>query len=109
LAPLSTSIGSAGKGALTSLRRARRPTSMRTCPIDQLGKNGGCDEPRQNDTLLIGIGIVLSACVVEPGYNAYGYGYGYNYPVYGSLNFDYWGGCCRHDFHDRGDHGFGHR
>ena len=57
--------------------------------------------------LLIGIGIVLSACVVEPGYNAYGYGYGY--PVYGSLNFDYWGGCCRHDFHDRGDHGFGHR
>ena len=59
--------------------------------------------------LLIGIGIVLSACVVEPGYNAYGYGYGYNYPVYSSLNFDYWGGCCRHDFHDRGDHGFGHR
>jgi hypothetical protein len=58
--------------------------------------------------LLIGIGIVLSACAADSGYDASAYDY--NYPIYGYLDFDYWGGCCdrdRHEFHDRDDHGFG--
>lgn len=65
--------------------------------------------------LLIGVGIALSACAADSDYagNAgyTGYTYDYNYPAYGSLDFDYWGGCCgdHHGFgdHGSGDHGFG--
>jgi hypothetical protein len=45
--------------------------------------------------LLIGIGLFLSACAVEPDYGAPAYTYdGYADPIYGSLDFDYggWGG-----------------
>jgi hypothetical protein len=64
--------------------------------------------------LLIGIGLFLSACAVEPDYSDYGApDYAYTDPVYGSLDFDYggwgggWGGF-RHFDHDHGHDGFGH-
>jgi len=70
--------------------------------------------------LLIGIGLFLSACAVEPDYSDYGApDYAYTDPIYGSLDFDYggwgggWGGF-RHFDHDHGFHGghdhggFGH-
>jgi hypothetical protein len=67
--------------------------------------------------LLIGIGLFLSACAVEPDYSDYGApDYAYTDPVYGSLDFDYggWGGGWGghgwdhgHGFHG-GHGGFGH-
>ena len=55
--------------------------------------------------LLIGIGLSLSACAVQPG----GYVYdGYpDYPVYGSFDFDYggWGGWHHGWDHSHWDHG----
>jgi hypothetical protein len=64
--------------------------------------------------LLIGIGLFLSACAVEPGYGAPDYAY--SDPVYGSVDFDSggWGGWHHgwdhgHFDHDHGfDGGFGH-
>jgi hypothetical protein len=69
--------------------------------------------------LLIGVGLFLSACAVEPDYGAPGYAY--TDPVYGSVDFDYggWGGGWGHGWghghfdHDHGFHGgsgrgFGH-
>jgi len=63
--------------------------------------------------VLIGIGLFLSACAVEPGYGAPAYGYdGYPYdPIYGSFDFDYggWDGGHHgwdHGGWDHGDHGF---
>jgi hypothetical protein len=53
--------------------------------------------------LLIGFGILLSACAVEPDYGPPGYGYAD--PVYGSLDFDY-GGWDGWGFRHHGsDHG----
>jgi len=63
--------------------------------------------------LLIGIGLFLSACAVEPDYSDYGApDYAYTDPIYGSLDFDYggWGGHGwdhGHGFHG-GHGGFGH-
>lgn len=74
-------------------------------------------------TLLIGIGLLLSACAVEPGYGVPSYAY--TDPVYGSVDFDYgdgwgggWGGWHHgwahghfdhdHGFHGGIGHGFGH-
>jgi hypothetical protein len=53
--------------------------------------------------LLIGIGLFLSACAVEPDYGAPAYAY--DDPIYGSLDFDYggWGGGWHHGW----DHGHG--
>jgi hypothetical protein len=71
--------------------------------------------------ILIGIGLLLSACAVEPDYGAPDYAY--TDPVYGSLDFDYggwggWGGWHHgwdhgnfdhgHGFHGGIGHGFGH-
>jgi hypothetical protein len=57
--------------------------------------------------LLIGIGLFLSACAVEPDYGAPAYAYGD--PNYGSLDFDYggWGGGWHHGW-DRGRGDYGH-
>ena len=54
-------------------------------------------------SLLIGTGLVLSACAVEPDYGAPNYAY--TDPVYGSLDFDYggWGSGWHHSW----DHGHG--
>jgi hypothetical protein len=55
--------------------------------------------------LLIGIGLFLSACAVQPG----GYVYdGYpSYPVYGAFDFDYggWGGWHHGWDHSHWNHG----
>jgi hypothetical protein len=58
--------------------------------------------------LLIGSGLLLSACASEPDYAAPAYAYDYpDYP-YGSLDFDYWGGGgWGHDHRGGGDHGHG--
>jgi len=53
--------------------------------------------------LLIGIGFLLSACAADPGYDPTAYRYDYDYPLYGSPDYDYWGGCG--DWHRRWDHG----
>ena len=56
--------------------------------------------------LLIGLGLLLSACAAEPDYGAPGYAYGY--PIEGGLDFDYvggWGGW-HHDWAHR-DHAHG--
>jgi hypothetical protein len=65
--------------------------------------------------LLIGVGLFLSACAADPGYDpptyAYGYSYPYPYPVDGSLYFDYggWGGWHHGWDHGHWDHaGWGH-
>ena len=65
--------------------------------------------------LLLGIGLAVSACAVEPDYGSPAYG-AYPEPVYGSLDFDYggWGGGHHGWDHGHGDHGhvahagFGH-
>ena len=57
--------------------------------------------------LLIGTGLFLSACAVEPNYGAPDYAY--PGPIYGSLDFDDGGfGHFHHDhgFHDGFVHGF---
>jgi hypothetical protein len=64
---------------------------------------------------LIGIGLFLSACAVEPEYGPPAYGYdGYaDDPIYGSLFFDDggWDGGHHgwdHRHEDHGGHGFAH-
>jgi hypothetical protein len=62
--------------------------------------------------LLLGVGLVLSACATAPGYGASAYSYddpyGYadysNDPIYGALDFGFGGS----DFHHVGDFGHGH-
>jgi hypothetical protein len=57
--------------------------------------------------LLLGVGLLLSACAVEPGYAAPAYPYGYSDPYYGSLDLGWgggWGG-----WHHGWDHGHGYR
>src|SRR5260370_34685807 len=75
-----------------------------------LGMEGGRKRGRmmaKATPLLIGIGLFLSACAVEPDYSDYGApDYAYTDPIYGSLDFDYggWGGPRRgagHRFHRR--------
>jgi hypothetical protein len=58
--------------------------------------------------LVIGIGLLLSACTVEPGYSAPPYAYDGYAPIEGSYNFDYgtWDYLGRD--HDHGGHGFAH-
>lgn len=53
-------------------------------------------------SLLTGVGIFLSACTVDTGYDAPAPAYAYDDPIYGSLDFDYggWGG-----WHHGWDHG----
>lgn len=65
--------------------------------------------------LLITLGILLSACAVEPDYAAPPYAYGYPYPVQGSIYYGYggWGGWHHgwdhgHWDHGHWDHGRGH-
>ena len=55
--------------------------------------------------LLIGIGLFLSACTVEPDYGAPAYVD--SDPIYGSLDFDYggWGGWHHGWDHGHGDYG----
>jgi hypothetical protein len=58
--------------------------------------------------LLLGIGLCLGACTVEPDDGVPVYPY--PDPVYGSLDFDYggWGGGWHHGWdHGRGFHGAG--
>jgi hypothetical protein len=52
--------------------------------------------------LLIGSGLVLSACAAGPDYGAPPYAYGYPSPIEGSIDLDYggWGG-----WHHGWDHG----
>jgi hypothetical protein len=66
--------------------------------------------------LLIGIGLILSACAVGPDDGAPAYTYGeYADPIYGSVDFDYggwghggWHHGWDHGHEDHGGHGFAH-
>jgi hypothetical protein len=55
--------------------------------------------------LLIGMGLLLSACAADPGYDASAFVDEYDYPAYGSLEYDYWGGWGGGDWHHRWNHG----